>query len=94
MKPHSLLAHAWQGLGLDVSIDEQGNGEVKMWWEAVVDTVEWKNGGRRGENGGAEVMSCYEWLKVQNDDKTSRYHRSSSKRSHFYARSRVHLTST
>lgn len=61
MRPHALLSHAWHTMGVDVVLAGDGTRRteteegtecrVTMWWEAVVDPIDWKGTEKRGGPG-------------------------------------------
>ncbi|KAJ9107906.1 hypothetical protein QFC19_002649 [Naganishia cerealis] len=48
MKPYVLLAHDWHAMGIDYTSNEEDSAtELLLWWEAVINLVDWeKHAGR------------------------------------------------
>jgi phosphatidylinositol glycan class T len=50
MKPYVLLAHDWHAMGVDyTSSEDDTETNLVLWWEAVVDLVDWEKEAKRGE---------------------------------------------
>ena len=49
MKPYILLRHDWHAMGVDyTSSEDDADTELVLWWEAVVNLVDWKQDTKRG----------------------------------------------
>jgi phosphatidylinositol glycan class T len=49
MKPYVLLAHDWHAMGVDYTSSESDETtELVLWWEAVVNLVDWEKDAKRG----------------------------------------------
>lgn len=50
MKPYVLLAHDWHAMGVDyTSSEDDSETDLVLWWEAVVNLVDWEKDAKRGE---------------------------------------------
>lgn len=50
MKPYVLLAHDWHAMGVDYrSNEDDSETDLVLWWEAVVNLVDWEKDAKRGE---------------------------------------------
>jgi hypothetical protein len=61
MKPYILLAHDWHAMGIDYTSNEDDSAtDLLLWWEAVVDPIDWQKHTSRGKSSPFRSFSCSE----------------------------------
>ncbi|KAJ9125751.1 hypothetical protein QFC24_002535 [Naganishia onofrii] len=62
MKPYILLAHDWHAMGIDYTSNEDDSAtDLLLWWEAVVDPIDWQKHTSRGNSSSGDGFRLWNY---------------------------------